>query len=105
MQGEQPVTYTSRALNAAERKYAQIEKEILRKVYGLQIFNEYVYRKTVSEETDHKLLESLFWTEKNPTLSSAPTQLQRVMLKVFINSMTCLLSTKPARNSSLRTHC
>ena len=46
MQKEQPVAYASRTLNAAERNYAQIEKEMLGIVYGLQKFNEYVYGKT-----------------------------------------------------------
>ncbi|XP_062603618.1 uncharacterized protein K02A2.6-like [Saccostrea cucullata] len=78
MQKEQPVAYASRALNTAERNYAQIEKEMLGIVYGLQKFNEYVYGKTVLVETDHKPLESLF---KKP-LSSAPPRLQRMMLKV-----------------------
>lgn len=77
MQREQPVAYASRALNTAERNYAQIEKEMLGIVYGLQKFNEYVYGKTVLVETDHKPLESLF---KKP-LSSAPPRLQRMMLK------------------------
>lgn len=78
MQREQPVAYASRALNTAERNYAQIETEMLGIVYGLQKFNEYVYGKTVLVETDHKPLESLF---KKP-LSSAPPRLQRMMLKV-----------------------
>jgi hypothetical protein len=58
MQGEQPVAYASRALNAAERNYAQIGKEMLGIVYGLQKFNEYVYGKTVSVETDRKPLKT-----------------------------------------------
>ena len=78
MQKEQLVAYASRTLNAAERNYAQIEKEMLVIVYGLQKFNEYVYGKTVLVETDHKPLESLF--EK--PLSSAPPRLQRTILKV-----------------------
>ena len=60
MQKEQPVAYASRTLNAAERNYAQIEKEMLGIVYGLHKCNEYVYGKTVLVETEHKPLESLF---------------------------------------------
>ena len=73
------MAYSSRTLNAAERNYAQIEKEMLGIVYGLQKFNEYVYGITVLVETDHKPLESLF---KKPFMSCASPRLQRMMLKV-----------------------
>ena len=63
MQKDQSVAYVYRALNAAEINYAQIEKEMLEIVYGLLKFNEYVYDKTVSVETDHKPLEGLLKQE------------------------------------------
>ena len=54
------VVYASRALNSAERNYAQIEKEMLAIVFGTNKFHQYIYGKQVSVETDHKSLESLF---------------------------------------------
>ena len=77
-QKEQPVAYTSRTLNTAERNHAQIEKEMLAIVYGLSKFHQYVYGKRVTVIPDHKPLESLF---KKP-LSKAPQRIQRMMLKV-----------------------
>ena len=78
LQGMQPVAYASRGLNSAERNYAQIEKEMLAIVFGINKFNQYIYGKQVSVETDHKPLESLF---KKP-LSKAPQRIQRMMLRV-----------------------
>ena len=78
LQGMQPVAYASRALNSAERNYAQIEKEMLAIVFGTNKFHQYIYGKQVSVETDHKPLESLF---KKP-LSKAPQRIQRMMLRV-----------------------
>ena len=53
LQGMQPVAYASRALNSAERNYAQIEKEMLAIVFGTNKFDLYIYGKQVSVETDH----------------------------------------------------
>ena len=78
LQGMQPVAYVSRALNSAERNYAQIEKEMLAIVFGTNKFHQNIYGKQVSVETDHKPLERLF---KKP-LSKAPQRIQRMMLRV-----------------------
>ena len=61
MQNGQPVVYASRALTAAETRYAQIEKELLAIVFACDRFDAYVYgRDLVIEETDHKPLEAIF---------------------------------------------
>ena len=72
------MAYASRALNSAERNYAQIEKEMLAIVFGTNKFHQYIYGKQVSVETNLKPLESLF---KKP-LSKAPQRIQRMMLRV-----------------------
>src|SRR5436190_1919486 len=79
MQEGQPVAYASRTLTATESSYAQIEKECLAIVFGLQRFEQYVVgRNDVLVETDHKPLESIF---KKP-LISAPKRLQRMLMRL-----------------------
>ena len=74
LQGIQLAAYASRALNSAERNYAQIENAI---VFGINTFHQYIYEKQVSVETDHKPLESLF----KKALSKAPQRIQRMVLR------------------------
>ena len=78
LQGNQPVTYASQALNRAERDYAQIEKEMLAIVFSATKFHQYIYGNTVTVETDHTPLESLF----KKALCKAPQHIHRMMLKV-----------------------
>ena len=78
MQDGQPVGYASRAMTSAEINYAQIEKELLAIVFGLERFEQYVLGRPVKIETDHKPLESIF----KKSLISAPKRLQRMMLRL-----------------------
>ena len=78
MQNGQPVTFSSRALTSAERNYAQIEKELLALVYGLEHNHQYVYGKPVKLISDHKPLVSIY---KKP-LATAPKRLQRLLLRL-----------------------
>ena len=74
-----PAVYASRALNATERNYAQIEKELLTIVFACEKFDQYVYvREKVHVQSDHKLLEVIF---KKP-LVTAPKRLQRMLLRL-----------------------
>ena len=54
MQNGQPEGYASTAMTSAETNYAQIEKELLAIVFGLERFNQYVQGRPVKIETDHK---------------------------------------------------
>ena len=60
LQENQLIAYASRSLNSAEQNYAQIEEELLAIVFGLVKFHDYVYKRVVDIETDHKPLESLY---------------------------------------------
>jgi hypothetical protein len=77
LQNGQPA-YTSRALTDTETRYAQIEKELLAVVFGLQKFHQYTYGRKVTVHTDHKPLESIF----KKTLHTAPKRLQRMLLQL-----------------------
>lgn len=60
LQEGQPVAYGSRALTDYQRRYAQIEKELLSIVYGCEKFHQFLYWKDIQLESNHKPLESIF---------------------------------------------
>lgn len=76
MQNGRPIAFASRALLPAESRYAQIEKEMLSVVFGLQKFYTYTYGRKVIVENDHKPLEAI--TSK--PLHCAPKRLQNMIL-------------------------
>ena len=77
LQKGQPIAYASRALTDAETRYAQIEKELLAVVYGLEKFHTYTYAREVTVKSDHKPLEVIF---KKP-LHRASKRLQRMLMR------------------------
>ena len=61
------------------QNYAQIEKELLAIVFGVEKFHSYLYGKLdVTVESDHKPLEAIF----KKSLSGAPPRLQRMLLRL-----------------------
>ena len=78
LQDGHPVAYASRALTPTETNYAQIEKELLSIVFGVERFEGYVYGRKVFIDTDHKPLESIM----KKSLLSAPKRLQRMLLRL-----------------------
>ena len=76
-QNDKPIAYASRLLSDTERRYAQIEKEMLAIVFGLEKFHHYVFGRDVNIITDHKPLVSI--CQKN--LSKAPKRLQSLLLR------------------------
>ena len=69
-QDEKPLAYASRALTPAQQHYAQIEKETLAIVYGVEKFHKFIYGRPTEVESDHKPLP----------LHQAPLRLQKLML-------------------------
>ena len=78
MQAGQPVAYASRSLTDTEVNYAQIEKEMLAILFGVERFEQCVYGRLTKIQTDHKPLESIF----RKSLLSAPKRLQRMLLRL-----------------------
>ncbi|KAL0152625.1 hypothetical protein M9458_052348 [Cirrhinus mrigala] len=78
MQKQQPIAYASRALSAAEKNYAQIEKELLTIVFALRKFHQYVYGIPIRVQSDHKPLEAIF----SKPIGAAPARLQRMLLQL-----------------------
>ena len=78
MQDNKPVIYASRSLTDAEKRYSNIERELLAASWSLEKLHHYVYGKKVTIETDHKPLESI-WKK---SISSASPRLQRLLLRM-----------------------
>ena len=79
MQGGQPIHYASRALTDTERRYSQIEKEMLSIVYGLTRFHTYTYGRKVTVYNDHKPLATVL---KKPVAHN-PIRLQRMLCRIM----------------------
>ena len=78
LQEGRPIEYASRALTPSERNLAQIEKEALAVLYGLERFDQYAYGRAVTVQNDHKPLAA---TLRKP-LSVAPKRLQDIMMRL-----------------------
>ena len=83
-QNGQPIAFASRALSDAETRYAQIEKELLAIVFGLEKFHQYTYGRPLTVQSDHKPLEVIY---KKP-LQRAPKRLQRLLLRLLLYDVT-----------------
>ena len=75
MQNGQPVSYSSRVLTVSEKKYSQIEKELLAQVFGVERNHQFVYGRKIVVWSDHKPLETI---SKKP-LATAPKR--RLLLR------------------------
>ncbi|XP_015233581.1 PREDICTED: uncharacterized protein LOC107086865 [Cyprinodon variegatus] len=73
-----PVAFGSRALTPTEKGYAQIEKECLAIMFGMEKFHQYTYGREVTVQSDHKPLENIH----SKPLLSAPKRLQRMLLRL-----------------------
>lgn len=89
IQDGHPVAYASKSLSDTERRYAQIEKEMLAIVFGAERFHQYIYNKQVTVETDHKPLVTIF----KKSLVDCPARLQRMLLR--LQRYTLLVEYKP----------
>ena len=77
LQEGRPIEYASRSLTPSERNWAQIEKEALAVLYGLERFDQYAYGRAVTVQNDHKSLAAIL---RKP-LSMAPKRLQDIMMR------------------------
>lgn len=77
LQDGHPVAYSSMALKETQKRYAQIEREMLAIVYGCEKFHHYIYGRNVTVETNHKPLVTIY----NKPLHQATPRLQRMLMK------------------------
>ncbi|KAL5517497.1 hypothetical protein EMCRGX_G003052 [Ephydatia muelleri] len=78
LQEGRPVVSISRSLTKSERNYVALELECLAVVFACQKFDQYIYGKRVTVETDHKPLEVII----KKSLLAAPRRLQRMLLQL-----------------------
>ena len=78
MQDNKPICFASRSLIDAEKRYANIERELLAVVYGCTKFHHYIFGKPFVIESDHKPLEMIL----NKHIATAQLRLQRMLLKI-----------------------
>ena len=78
LQDGQPVVYASRTLTDTERRYSNIERELLGVVFGLERLHHYTFGKPITVETDHQLLTSI-WKK---TIATSSPRLQRLLLRL-----------------------
>ena len=76
LQNGKPIAFASKALTKTEHQYANIEREMLAAVFGVERFHTYVYGQSFTIESDHKPLESI--SRKN--LADTLVWLQCMML-------------------------
>ncbi|CAB3254664.1 unnamed protein product [Arctia plantaginis] len=75
---ERPVSFASRTLNTAEKRYSQIQKEATAIIFGVRRFHQYLYGRATPFilRTDHKPLLSIFGPHRGVPEVSA-NRLQR----------------------------
>ena len=79
MQDGKPIEYASRSLTDTEQRWAQIEKEMLAVVCGLERFDQYTFGRKVTVINDHKPLDCIL---KKP-MNQAPLRLQKLLMRAY----------------------
>jgi len=68
---EKPISFVSRTLATAERKYSQLDKEALAIIFGVKHFHKYLYVREFTILSDHKPLMHIFQSKVTPAMASA----------------------------------
>ena len=78
LQESKPVKYVSRTLTETEQRYSNIERELLAIVFALEGLNHYTFGRTITFQSDHQPLQSIW---KKSIVSAIP-RLQRLLLRL-----------------------
>lgn len=85
---DKPIAFMSRTLTPSERNYAQVEREALALVFGIQKFHLHIYGRHFTLQTDHKLLTSILAPKNGiPPLAAARMQRWALMLSAYSYSI------------------
>ena len=78
LQESKPVMYVSRALTKTEQRYSNIKRELLAIVFALKRLNHYTFGRTITVQSDHQPLQSIW---KKPIILTS-LRLQRLLLRL-----------------------
>ena len=96
---ERPIAYVSRTLLPSERNYAQIEKEALALVFGIQKFHQFIYGRKFTLLTDHQPLLAILGPKKGiPSIAAAHMQRWALLLSAY-QYVTAYRSTRNHANA------
>ena len=95
LQNDKPIAFASKTLTDVETRYANIERECLSVVFGLEKFDTYIYGRQITMYNNHKPLEMI--TRK--PIQAAPPRLQRMLLRLQRYDFTLLY--KPGKEMIL----
>ena len=73
---EKPIYFASATLTQAQKNYAQVQKEVLAVIYGVQKFHKYIYGVKFKLVTDNARVKAIF-KHSRATLSIAVARLSR----------------------------
>ena len=76
--GVQACHYMSKALTKTEQRHLNIERELLAIVFALERLNHYTFGRTITVQSDHQPLQSIW---KKSIVSASP-RLQRLLLRL-----------------------
>ena len=94
---ERPISYASRSLAIAERKYSQLDKEGLAIIFAVKRFHQYLYGRKFIIHSDLKPLQHIFGNNR-PVPAMASARIQRWALTLAAYSYTILY--KPGKEIS-----
>ncbi|XP_028163909.1 uncharacterized protein K02A2.6-like [Ostrinia furnacalis] len=83
---ERPISFASRTLNSAEKRYSQIQKEATAIVFGVRRYHQYLYGRSFPFllRNDHKPLISIFGPHKGiPEVSANRLQRYAMFLSAY----------------------
>ena len=81
---EKPIAFASRTLIRSEENYAQLEKEALALVFGINKFHQFLYGRRFTLLTNHKPLTTILGSHTGiPPLAAATLQHWTLLLSAY----------------------